>query len=378
MGKKKVVVFFLFLAAAGAGVYYYKNTASHTTGNKKPPTFVKAISVAQKNIPLELTAVGTVMPYKSVTIHSRIDSQIVEVKFNAGDYVKQGDFLFQLDDRTLKAQIEEQKANLARDHAQEESLQLQYNRKKKLADKGYDTQGNLETAKAAYMAQRATAAATAAMLQNLMVQLQYTQITAPIDGRTGTIHLTAGNNVKANDTQALVTINQVKPIWAQISFPQHYLDTLHQAKTQGVVSATAQHENSKQVSGRLDYIDNAVDATTGTFAARALFDNNDETLWPGMFVTVTLKVGEAKNALSLPEVAIQHGKNEDFVFVIHQSKAERRSVKTGHIQNGEAIIDSGLTAGEQVAIDGMMRLEDGGEVAIAPAASVPAEAGGKP
>src|SRR5206468_321532 len=155
---------------------------------------------------------------------------------------------------------------------------------------------------------------------------QFTQITAPISGRTGTVSLTAGNTVKANDLP-LVVINQVKPIWVQFSLPQHVLDKVRQAKAAGDAPATAQHEGGKLVSGKLDYIENAVDTTTGTFAVRALFDNADESLWPGMFVNITLKVGEENDALTVPEVAIQHGPAGDYVFIIDQGKAQRRPVK---------------------------------------------------
>jgi len=377
MSKKSFVIGVLFLAAAGAAGWHLINADSHDAIGKKQAAFVTVAPVVQKDVPLELSAVGSVVPYQSVTIHSRLDTQIIDVKFHSGDYVNQGDLLFQLDDRTIKAQIQEQQSNLARDRAQEENLKLQFERRKKLVGRGYETPENLEIAKAAYEAQAATVAATAAALQNLQVQLEFTRITAPISGRTGTVSLTAGNTVKANDLP-LVVINQVKPIWVQFSLPQHVLDNVRQAKAAGPVAATAQHEGGKLVAGALDYIDNAVDSTTGTFAVRALFDNEDESLWPGMFANTTLKVGEEKDALTVPEVAIQHGPDGDYVFVIEQGKAQHRAVKVALIQKDEVIISDGLKAGEQVAIDGMMKIEDGGAVEIAPTtAPAPAAAESK-
>ena len=366
MSRNKIAaIILLFVIACGAAGWYYGKSHNHAAANKKPATLVKIAPVTAKDMPLELSAVGAVVPCQTVAIRSRLDSQILSINFHSGDYVNQGDILFQLDDRTMKAQIQEQQSNLTRDQAQEESLRLQYERRKKLVSRGYETPENLETARAAYEAQRATAASTAAAIQNLQVQLQYTQITAPISGRTGTVALTIGNTVKANDLP-LVTINQVKPIWVQISLPQHYLDNIRQAKAAGVVEATAQHEGGKLVHGTLDYIDNAIDDTTGTFALRALFANEDESLWPGMFVTTTLKVGEEKNVIVIPEVAIQHGPSDDYVFVIAHSKAEQRPIKVDRLQKDEAVISSGLKAGETVATDGMMKLENGSDVEIAP------------
>ena len=373
MSKKSLIFGVLLLSAIGAAGWHFSHASTLDLVSKKPPTFISIAPVVQKNVPLELSAVGSVVPYQSVTIHSRLDTQIIDVKFHSGDYVNQGDLLFQLDDRTIRAQIQEQQSNLARDRAQEENLKLQYDRRKKLVGRGYETPENLEIAKAAYEAQAATASATAAALQNLQVQLEYTKITAPISGRTGTVSLTAGNTVKANDLP-LVVINQVKPIWVQFSLPQRSLDKVRQAKAEGPVAATAQHENGKLVAGKLDYIDNTVDTTTGTFAVRTLFDNEDESLWPGMFVNSTLKVGEEKDALTVPEVAIQHGPDGDYVFVIDQGKAHHRAVKVALIQKGEVIIGEGLKAGEQVATDGMMRIEDGGDIEVA----APASANGKP
>jgi multidrug efflux system membrane fusion protein len=362
---KQFLALCLLLAVAGAAWSRFAPEKAQESGGKKPPVYVSAAAVVRQDVPLALSAVGAVVPYQSVTVRPRVDTQIVAVKFNGGDYVNEGDLLFQLDDRTLRAQMEEQKSNLARDRSQVENLKLQYGRRKNLASKGYETPENLQIAKSAYEAQAATVAATQAALENLQVQLQYTQVTAPISGRTGTVNLTPGNTVRANDT-ALVTINQVKPIWVQFSLPQQMLESVRQAMAAGDVAATAQHEGGSLVEGKLGYIDNAIDTTTGTFAARAMFDNVDESLWPGMFVSVTLRVGEKKDALTVPEVAIQHSAEGDYVYVIKDGKAERRAVKVALIQKGSAIVVEGVADGEQVAIDGMMKLSDGAPVDVAP------------
>src|SRR5262249_5366383 len=157
---------------------------------------------------------------------------------------------------------------------------------------------------------------------NIATQLEYTRITAPIDGRTGTISVTLGNTVKANDVP-LVTINQMKPIRVQLSLPQQYLERVRDSMATSEVPVTARHEGSSVASeGKLDYIDNAVDQSSGTFAARAIFANEDEILWPGMFVTLEIRLGNQVDALTVPEVAVQHGQGGgDFVFVIANGKA---------------------------------------------------------
>ena len=363
---KKPVLILLVLAALGLiGWHYYSAHQNQDKPGDHGPVLVKVAPVERKDIPLELNAVGTMVAYQTVGVRSRLDSEIDQVLFHGGDEVKQGDLLFQLDDRTLKAQIAEALANVARDKAQEENLRIQYERVASLNQKGFDTTSNVDQAKAAWEAQTATAAASSAALQNLQVQLQYTQIRAPISGRTGTVTVTAGNTVKANDTGAIVTINQIRPIWAQVSLPQNQIGPLRDAMAQGDVAASARHEGGKPEKGKLDYLENAVDETTGTIAARVLFDNADESLWPGMFADVTLTLGVEKQAVVVPEVAIQHGPDGDFVFAVTDNAAVKTPVKVERMAGGNAVIKSGLDAGGQVAVDGLMKLEDKTPVTIA-------------
>ncbi|MDE1151582.1 MAG: efflux RND transporter periplasmic adaptor subunit [Micavibrio sp.] len=365
MRKTKIIIAVLVVCAAGAGIWHhYKAGDAANAGKKAQSVLVKTAAVTAADVPLQLVAVGTVVPYQTVAIRSRIDSQLSDVKFHSGDYVHEGDVLFQLDDRVLKTQLDQAAANVQRDKAQQTNLQLQYDRNTKLFAVKSVSQQAVDDSKAALDTQTATLAADAALMESIQVQLTYTVIKAPISGRTGTINLTTGNTVTANDATPLVTINQVKPIWAQISFSQRYLEPIHNAKKNGSVAVTAQHEGNKPVAGRLDYIDNAVDNTTGTFATRVLFDNDDEALWPGMFVTVTLNLGDEKQALTVPEVAVQHGQENDYVYTVVDGKAHRATVKIARFQGGLAIIDSGLKAGDIVTTDGMMKLDDGSAVEV--------------
>jgi membrane fusion protein, multidrug efflux system len=356
---------FWVAALLAGGAFWWWQSGSSGDANKKPPVIVRVAPAEQKDVPLALKNVGTVVTSDSVAVKSRLDSQVMEVKFKDGDYVQQGDVLFLLDDRTLKAQLGEMQANLERDKAQLANLQAQYERSKQLALKEFTSKADLDNARAAYEAQHGTMGASEAAMQNIKVQLEYTRITAPISGRTGTINITVGNTVKANDTQALVVINQVKPILVQVSLPQRYLDAVRSAMVNGSVTVIATREGGAEASsGTLEYIDNTVDQSTGTFAARAIFPNDDEALWPGMFVNLTLTLGEEKNVTTVPEVAIQHGQSGDFVFVIAEDKAEKRAIKVARLQDSVAVIESGLKPGEQVAVDGLMSLTDTSAVTV--------------
>ena len=217
---------------------------------------------------------------------------------------------------------------------------------------------------------KAVIASDEALIQNYQTQLGYTVVKAPIGGRVGTIHITLGNTVKANDTAPLVTINQVAPIYAQASLPQSSFDALRAVMQGGPVKCfAARNGHSEAIEGAVDYIDNAIDQSTGTFVVRAIFENPDEALWPGMLVNLAINVGQGDTYLTIPEVAVQHETAGDFVYVIADMKAQKRRITVTRIQGGSALIDDGLKENEQVAVDGIMSLKDGAAVAITPTAS---------
>ncbi|MDD9900060.1 MAG: efflux RND transporter periplasmic adaptor subunit [Alphaproteobacteria bacterium] len=367
--KGHIVLVILLSAAVALGWYLFEGRGGDNgkKGFRRSggPVVVSIVPVQREDVPLSLSAIGNAVTYQSVAVRARIDSQLMTVSFKDGDYVEEGDLLFTLDDRAIKAQLRQQEANLARDRAQMQNLKRQYDRKKNLADKGFETTSNLDEARAQYEVQQATIKATEAAIENLKVQLQYTEIHAPISGRTGTINVTVGNNVRPGDSMPLVTINQVKPIRAQVSIPQKYLPAVREAMRVGSVPVHARGDGGgAKAEGVLDYIDNMIDASTGTFTARASFANENEALWPGMFVTATIDIGLEKNRLTVPEVAIQHGQSGDFVFVIAENTAHKKSITVDRMYRGTAVIGSGLDGTEQVAVDGLMRLEEGASVTV--------------
>lgn len=328
-----------------------------------PAVPVKLETVIRKDVPVTIKAVGNVVPMQSVAVKSRIDSQIMEVKFNDGDNVKKGDVLFVLDDRALKSQMNQIQANIQRDRAQLKNLKQQYDRALKLSGQGYATDATRDDAKAAYDAGKAVVSANEAALDNIKVQLGYTIITAPIDGRTGTINFTLGNIVKANDAQALVTINQIQPVQVQSSLPQGVFDSVRNAMKENHVTVHAvRSDNKSPIEGKLQYIDNAIDQTTGTFAVRSVFLNEDEALWPGMLVNLSIVLSESKGALIVPDVAIQQSAAGDFVFIVKDGKAAKTPVKVARIENNLALISEGLSEGDQVVTDGHLSVKDGSMV----------------
>jgi len=347
------------------GIFVLFKPAPQSLSRAEAPAVpVTVASVVVQDVPLEIQAVGTVIPFQTVAIKSRIESQIEAVKFQDGDEVKQGDLLFVLDDRTIRAQLEKAKAELVRDKATLEDLKLQYQRNQSLTEGRAISKQVVESSKFAVEAQAALVNADLAAVDNLSVQLGYTQIVAPIDGRTGTITSTIGNNVKVNDVP-LVTINQIQPILVQSSLPQNSFEAVRRAMQAGDVMVTAKIENSATIAtGKLEYIDNTIDKATGTFVARSLFANADEALWPGMLVSVTLTIGQEESAIVIPEVAVQNSYSGEFVFVIVEEKAQKRAVTVQRNVNSMAIISDGLKVGEQVATDGMLSLSDGTAVSV--------------
>jgi multidrug efflux system membrane fusion protein len=365
-----------------AGLVLWRVTAGSATAGKPgevAPVAIRAATATAQALPVTLQAVGNVVAYESVAVRARLDSQVTAVHFKDGDEVKKGDLLFELDDNALRARAAELTANMARDKAQAENARRQSSRAEALAQKGFATKATQDDSSANLAVAQASLNASQAALESVRVQLGYTRITAPISGRTGTINVTLGNTVKANDPQALVTINQLKPIRVQVSLPQQHFQTLRDAMAQGDVTVTASKQGEAGdaatiATGTLDYIDNAVDATTGTFVTRAGFANEDERLLPGMFVTATLSLGGSASVLTVPEVAVQRGQAGDYVFVIVGEKALKREVSVARLQDGLAVIAQGIEAGERVATDGLLSLSDGSVVKLQTETTAPAPA----
>lgn len=344
---------------------YDKFVAADTSkGKGAPAVLVTAAPVTRQDVPIALSLVGNVIAYETVSIKSRLDSLVTDVRFKDGDYVEQGQVLFMLDDRNINAQLKEQEANVAKERAQLQNLRLQYDRARTLNEKKFVAQAQVDQTKAAYNSQLAVIEAAQAAMENTRVLLSYTTIRAPISGRAGTINVTKGNNVKANDTQALVTINQVSPIRAQFAIPERYYEQVKAALTASIPVTASRQGVAGTSQGTLEYIDNTIDPSTGAFTARAIFSNENEALWPGMFATIAIALGREAGALTVPAVAVQGDEGKHFVFKLAEGKAIKTPVDVARTLGETAIISKGLSEGEQVLTDGLLRVTDGAAVEI--------------
>ena len=343
------------------------NDAAESGKSKAPPGVpVVTAQVVRKPMPLKLQAIGNVEAYTSVAVKSRMDGQIIAVRFQDGQDVKAGQLLFELDPRALEAQVKQLEANVVRDKVIVANDQAKERRYKDLQDKGFISADAYNQIKTDLDAAQANVEANQAGLEAARVQLSYTRITAPIGGRAGRIMIQIGNVVKANDTVALVTINAVVPIYVSFAVPEQYLPEIRRfmAKAPLAVHASPAGDASTQTNGQLTFIDNAVDAQTGTIRLRATFPNKDHVLWPGQFANVTLTLSEQPDAVVIPSQALQNGPKGQYVYVVQlDQSAEMRSVTVDRTDGLEVVIASGLQAGETVVTSGQIRLTPGAKVA---------------
>src|SRR3954470_71632 len=327
---------------------------------------VTIANVEQKTVPLTVRAIGEVQPYSTVEVKSHIAGQLVSVHFTEGQDVRKGQLLFTIDRRPLEAALAQAKGNLAKAQAELTQAQTNTARYAKLMQEGVVARERYEQEQTNMESLRASVEASRAQVENATVQLGYTTIYAPIDGRTGSLQVHAGNVVKA-DEASLVVINQVRPIYARYTLPEQFLPDVKAAMAKGrlKVEATVPKTNTAVSTGYVSFVDNAVNRETGTIAIKGEFANQDSRLWPGQFVDVVMTLSEKPNAIVVPTSAIQTGQQGQFVFVVkNDMTAETRPVKVGPAVEEQTIIDAGLQPGERVVTDGQLRLVPGSHVEI--------------
>ena len=363
------------LAAAGLVAHFSGDSrAREKPAAKGPATFpVSVVAAAQQDVPVRLQAIGNVEAYASVAVKSRVDGQIVEVRFREGQEVRKGEVLFRIDARPFEASVRQAEAQALRDVASRDQAASQERRYQELLDKNFVS----KDAYAQYRTNAQTAAATAkaseAALENAKLNLEYAVIHSPIDGFVGRALLQAGNMVKANDTIALVVINQVKPVYVSFAIPEQQLVVVRDLmrKNPLAVDVAAPGTENAIATGRIAFLDNAVDQTTGTIKVRALFDNVDAALWPGQFYTVRVKLYDQVNATIVPSIALQTCPSGQFVYVVKPDMtAEARKVVVVRTDGEVTVLaEGGVAKGEQVVVRGALRLAPGVKVSIAEAAS---------
>lgn len=363
------IAFVVVLALVGAAHQFnWLGSAQSQTRAARPQGLVpvKVSTAAVEPTPIEFDTIGTVQTIASVAVKSRLDGFIDKVLVKDGQFVKAGDVMFQLDSRAAQAQVDQATATLARDEAQLANAQRDVGRYKSLVSKDFVSRQQYDTSTTTATALQATVQADRAQLENAKVLLSYYTIVAPLDGRVGMIAIKRGNSIKSNDLP-LATVNQIQPIYVSFALPQNELPELRQAMAEGpvVVKVLAQGDKGAPVEGKVAFFDNTIDSTSGTINVRATFANEEQRLWPGQFVNVSVLVRMDPNALVVPPTAIQVGQKGNYVFVIKQDDtAELRPVTVDRTVNGRVVIGSGLKAGERVATDGQMRLTNGARVHI--------------
>jgi membrane fusion protein, multidrug efflux system len=365
-----------------AGGYVFRDSLLSLTGGKALEQKAARPAAAQTVIagiaevlptPIQVNAIGTVQSMATVIIKSRVDGQIADVHFEEGQDVKEGDLLFTLDNRSFQAQLAQAEAVLQRDRAQLERAKLELQRQTELAGRGVASAQKLEDAQMAEKVLQASIRASEAAAENARVNLSYTIIRSPITGRTGSVNLKRGNVVKSNDTTTnavpLVTITQLRPIYVSFTIPERHLPDVRTALADSErlpAVVTMPSHPDKPITGTLTFVDNQVDAATGTIPLKATFANDDIRLWPGQFVNVNLTLGIQAQAVVVPSPTIQIGQNGPYVFVIKDdSTVELRLVRIDRSVGNRTVVASGLAAGERVVVDGQLRLNNGTRVSIA-------------
>jgi multidrug efflux system membrane fusion protein len=365
---------YLYLAAGAVAVGGLSgcHPSSANGQGKQPSVSVVAGKVERHDTPIFLDGIGTVFAFNTVTVHAQVDGQLQKIAFVEGQDVKTGDLLAVIDPRTFQAQDDEATAKKAQDEAQLVNAQVTFDRSHTLLEKGMIDQQTVDTQKAAVDQFRATVQSDEAAIEQAAVQLGYTQITAPIDGRTGIRQVDVGNIVHTTDTNGIVVITQLKPISAIFTLPQQdWLQIQHLLAAGETLTVVAYDRDSRTPldRGTLSVVDNQIDTSTGTIKLKANFPNDQLILWPGQFINVRLLVETRKNGVVVPASVIQRGPDGSYAFVIKaDSTVEIRPVKVAQIDGGSALIDQGLKPGEQVVVDGQYKLQAGSSVTISAAA----------
>jgi membrane fusion protein, multidrug efflux system len=324
-------------------------------------------TVVQKSMPIEIIVIGAAEPFSSVAIRAQTTGQLTSVSFTEGDDVKAGQVLFTLDKRPLEAALLQAQANLDRDMAQAANAAQQAKRYDDLAQRGIATREQVDTSRTAVAALNATVDADKAAVENAKVQLQYATITAPISGRTGALMVHEGNLVRGNDQAPLVVINQVSPISVSFAVPEARLPELKKYMAAGALRVTASPPNDDGAPsvGRISFVDNSVDQTTGTIKVKGTFPNTDRRLWPGQYVNVIVTLTTDPKAIVVPSVAVQAGQEGSYVFVVNaEQKVDLRAVTVGRTNATETVIESGLKPGETIVTDGHLRLVPGSRITV--------------
>jgi multidrug efflux system membrane fusion protein len=331
-----------------------------------PPVPVGVANVQQRDFPVYLTGLGSVTAFNTVAVKTRIDGQITQVNFAEGQDVKQGALLIQIDPRPYEVALATAQANLQRDEAQLKNAQAQFERMKALYAGGVIAKQDLDTQQASFGQYEGMIAADKAAIDNAKLNLVYTRITSPINGRIGLRQVDIGNYVTASSGSSMAVITQMHPISIIFTLPEDQLQSVRQRMQQGAlpVDVYSRDDQTKLSTGKLLTMDNQIDPTTGTARFKAVFENPDNSLWPNQFVNVHLLLETRKQAVTMPVSAVQRGPQGTFVYLVDdKNTVQVRPVQLALTQGSTAVVASGLQPGERVVTDGQEKLQAGSRVA---------------
>ncbi len=328
---------------------------------------ILAAKVAQKTVFDTIHAIGRVEAFSTVDVKAQINGQIMQVRFRQGQDVKQGDLLFTIDPRPFEAALHQAEANLAKDRAQYRQAAADEQRYSFLLKQGVGSRQQYDQVAATAASLKASMQADEAAVQTAKLNLEYTAIRAPIDGRTGDLLVHAGNLVKPDADTAMVVINQVHPVYVDFAIPEQKLPAVREfmAEHKLAVQVSLPEQQGPLESGELSFMDNSVDAKSGTINLKGQFANADGRLWPGEFVNANLILREHPGAILVPSQAVQTGQQGSFVFVVQPNMTvEIRPIVVGESIDNQTVVTSGLKLGETVVTDGQLRLIPGAKVTI--------------
>lgn len=371
MNKSRIVLFAVLVAAIAGSAYWLRASSPAPVAAKAlPPVPVTVAQAAVADVPLLLDVVGRAEAYESVTIKARVDGQVASVAFLEGQHVKTGDVLIRLDIGDFDARLQQAQATLRRDEVQLNKARADVQRYVALKERGFISEEKVNELRTAEAAAMATIKADQAAVELASRQLGYATIRAPFAGVVGARLVFPGSAVKLNDT-VLAVVNRVQPLLVTFAVPERHLPRLRQAKMADELQAVVTLPGDKQqkFTAKVNFIDNAVDAATGTIQLKALLDNRQEMLTPGQFVDVSVVLESLKGVVVVPDETVQQGQDGNFLFVVlPDNTAEPRKVEVLTSFQGRTALAKGVAAGETVVTDGQLRLSKGAAVQIKPAA----------
>ncbi len=352
--------------------------ACHGKKTEMPPRPSRPVTVAKaelRDVPLYLDEIGSCVAVESVSVRPQVSGRLTAVHFEDGAYVKRGDLLFTIDPLPFKAALDRARATLAQDEARLVFAQQVLSRQKNLKDTKAIAAQEYDSAQSVVAAAAAQIDADRAALETARIDLDYTHIESPIDGKTGQRLVDVGNIVTSNST-VLVVVKQQSPIHVQFAIAEDALPRVRRFYDRRGLSAqvSVPAEPGENRIGKVDFLDNAVQSATGTVTLRALIANEDHFFWPGQFVNIRLLLDELKNTVLVPAESVQVGQQGEFVFVVKEdSTVELRPIHPGQPQDGNVVITDGLKAGETVVVTGQLALAPGTKVTVQPAESAKSE-----